>query len=77
MEIPRALMAVLALSAALAASGVSGADTPAAALKSIALPRGRATGLAHVSDFVADAEASGLVAESIARAGLRGVDVAP
>jgi polar amino acid transport system substrate-binding protein len=45
--------------------------------QSIALPRGRTAGLAYVSSFVADAKASGRVAESIARAGLRGVNVAP
>ena len=45
--------------------------------QSIALPKGRAAGLAYVSAFVADAKASGLVAESIARARLRGVNVAP
>jgi len=45
--------------------------------QSIALPKGRAAGLAYVATFVADAKASGLVAEAIARAGLRGVNVAP
>ena len=45
--------------------------------QSIALPKGRTAGLAYVSAFVADAKASGLVAESIARARLRGVNVAP
>jgi polar amino acid transport system substrate-binding protein len=45
--------------------------------QSIALPKGRAAGLAYVAGFVADAKASGFVAESIARAGLRGVNVAP
>jgi hypothetical protein len=45
--------------------------------QSIALPKGRTAGLAYVSSFVADAKASGRVAESIARAGLRGVNVSP
>jgi polar amino acid transport system substrate-binding protein len=45
--------------------------------QSIALPKGRAAGLAYVSGFVADAKASGLVAEAIAHAGLRGVNVSP
>ena len=45
--------------------------------QSIALPKGRAAGLAYVASFVADAKASGLVAEAISRAGLRGVNVAP
>ena len=38
--------------------------------------KGRAAGLAYVEAFVADAKASGLVAEAISRAGLRGVNVA-
>jgi len=38
---------------------------------------GRAAGLAFVEAFVADAKASGLVAQSIARSGLRGVTVTP
>jgi polar amino acid transport system substrate-binding protein len=45
--------------------------------QSMALPKGRDAGLAFVATFVADAKASGLVAQSIARAGLRGVTVAP
>jgi polar amino acid transport system substrate-binding protein len=45
--------------------------------QAIALPKGRAAGLAFVEAFVADAKASGLVAQSIARSGLRGVNVAP
>ena len=45
--------------------------------QSLALPKGRAAGLAFVATFVADAKASGLVAQSITRAGLRGVTVAP
>jgi polar amino acid transport system substrate-binding protein len=45
--------------------------------QSMALPKGRDAGLAFVATFVAGAKASGLVAQSIARAGLRGVTVAP
>jgi polar amino acid transport system substrate-binding protein len=45
--------------------------------QAIALPKGHAAGLAFVEAFVAEAKASGLVAQSIARSGLRGVNVAP
>jgi polar amino acid transport system substrate-binding protein len=45
--------------------------------QSMALPKGRSAGLTFVAAFVADAKASGLVAQSIARAGLRGINVAP
>jgi len=45
--------------------------------QALALPKGHAAGLAYVANFVADAKGSGLVAQSIARAGLRGVSVAP
>ena len=45
--------------------------------QAIALPQGREAGLAFVAAFVGEAKASSLVAESIARAGLRGVNVAP
>jgi polar amino acid transport system substrate-binding protein len=45
--------------------------------QAIALPKGRSAGIAFVAAFVADAKGSGLVAQSIARAGLRGVNVAP
>jgi polar amino acid transport system substrate-binding protein len=45
--------------------------------QAIALPKGHAAGLAYVTAFVGDAKASGLVAQSVARAGLRGVNVAP
>jgi polar amino acid transport system substrate-binding protein len=45
--------------------------------QAIALPKGREAALAFVAAFVGEAKASGLVAESIARAGLRGVNAAP
>src|SRR5262245_11692402 len=45
--------------------------------QAMALPKGHAAGLAYVAAFVAEARASGLVAQSIARAGRRGVGVAP
>lgn len=45
--------------------------------QAIALPKGRDAGLAFVASFIAEAKASGLVGEVIARAGLRGVTVAP
>ena len=43
----------------------------------MALPKGREAGLAFVAAFIGEAKASGVVADSIARAGLRGVNVAP
>ncbi len=45
--------------------------------QAIALPKGRPAGLAYVAAFISEAKASGLVGQSIARAGLRGVTVAP
>jgi hypothetical protein len=41
------------------------------------VPKGNAARLAIVETFLDAARASGLIAESIARAGLVGVDVAP
>ncbi len=43
----------------------------------IAMPKGRAAGLAYVSDFDERMKASGAVQQAIARARLRGVQVAP
>lgn len=45
--------------------------------QALALPKGRASGLAFVAAFVAEVKASGLVRQSIERAGLRGVTVSP
>ncbi|HVQ61665.1 MAG TPA: hypothetical protein VMS53_06245 [Burkholderiales bacterium] len=73
MKSPCALVAALVL-----AAGASAAEPPSPAVQqAIALPKGHAAGLACVTAFVADAKASGLVAQSVARAGLRGVNVAP
>jgi len=73
MKSPCALVAALLFTA-----GASAAEPPSpAVLRNLALPKGHAAGLAYVTAFVADAKASGLVAQSVARAGLRGVNVAP
>jgi polar amino acid transport system substrate-binding protein len=45
--------------------------------QSIAVPRGRAAGLAYLRRVVEDAKASGLVARAIEKTGARGVSVAP
>jgi polar amino acid transport system substrate-binding protein len=45
--------------------------------QSVIVPKGNAARLAIVEKFLEEARASGLIAESIARAGLVGVDVAP
>jgi len=45
--------------------------------QSVIVPKGNAARLAIVEKFLDEARASGLIAESIARAGLVGVDVAP
>jgi polar amino acid transport system substrate-binding protein len=45
--------------------------------QSIALPKGRDTGLAYVRRLVEDAKSSGLVARAIEKTGARGVSVAP
>jgi len=45
--------------------------------QSVIVPKGNAARLAIVETFLDAARASGLIAESIARAGLVGVDVAP
>ena len=45
--------------------------------QSIAVPRGRETGLAYLRRIVEDAKASGLVARAIEATGARGVSVAP
>jgi polar amino acid transport system substrate-binding protein len=45
--------------------------------QSIAVPRGRDAGLAHLRRVVEDAKASGLVARAIEKTGARGVSVAP
>ena len=45
--------------------------------QSVIVPKGNAARLAIVDKFLEQARASGLIAESIARAGLVGVDVAP
>jgi polar amino acid transport system substrate-binding protein len=45
--------------------------------QSIAVPRGRETGLAYLRRVVEDAKASGLVARAIEATGARGVSVAP
>ena len=45
--------------------------------QSIAVPKGRETGLAYLRHVVEDAKASGLVARAIERTGARGVSVAP
>ena len=43
----------------------------------MAVPKGQAGRLAYISEFIEEAKASGLVQQAIARAGLRGVQVAP
>jgi polar amino acid transport system substrate-binding protein len=45
--------------------------------QSIAVPKGRDAGLRYLLRVVEDAKASGLVAQAIARTGIRGVSVAP
>ena len=45
--------------------------------QSVIVPKGNAARLAIVEKFLEEARASGLIAESISRAGLVGVDVAP
>ena len=45
--------------------------------QAVIVPKGNAARLAIVETFIDEARASGLIAESIARAGLVGVDVAP
>jgi polar amino acid transport system substrate-binding protein len=45
--------------------------------QSIAVPKGRETGLAYLRRIVEDAKASGLVARAIEATGARGVSVAP
>src|SRR5262249_44517535 len=45
--------------------------------QSIGTPRGREAGARYLRDFVEDAKASGYVAQSIARNGVRGLTVAP
>jgi hypothetical protein len=44
---------------------------------SIAVPKNNAAALPIVNDFVREAKRDGLIAEAIARAGLRGVRAAP
>jgi polar amino acid transport system substrate-binding protein len=43
----------------------------------IALPRGRASGLAYVNSFVEEIKGSGVVAQAIARHSIKGISVAP
>jgi polar amino acid transport system substrate-binding protein len=43
----------------------------------IAVPRGRAPGLAYAGAFIEEMKASGAVASAVARHALRGVTVAP
>ena len=45
--------------------------------QAVIVPKGEATRLAIVNRFIDEARASGFIAESIARVGLVGVDVAP
>ena len=52
-------------------------DRFAAAEMTIVLPKGRSAALKYVSEFVEQSKRSGLVAQAIAEAGLRGVSVAP
>jgi hypothetical protein len=85
MNLLRALIAALALHAAAGTSAMEPASpsalrelAPTGKLRvTFALPKGREAALAFVAAFVGEAKASGLVAESIARAGLRGVNAAP
>jgi hypothetical protein len=44
---------------------------------SIAVPKAKAAMLPAVNDFIRDAKSSGAIAQSIVRAGLRGVRAAP
>ena len=45
--------------------------------QAIATPRPRAAGAHYLREFVADAKASGLVAQAIEKHGVHGVSVAP
>lgn len=46
-------------------------------LQAIAVPKNQAGRLDYVSDFVEDGKASGLLQRIVARAGERGIEVAP
>jgi polar amino acid transport system substrate-binding protein len=45
--------------------------------QALGIPKGRDTGAKYLREFIEDVKASGLVAQAIAKAGVRGVSVAP
>jgi polar amino acid transport system substrate-binding protein len=45
--------------------------------QALGIPRGREEGAKYLREFVEDVKASGLVAQAIEKAGVRGVSVAP
>ena len=45
--------------------------------QALGLPKGRAAGAKYLREFIEDVKASGLVAQAIEKAGLRGVSIAP
>ena len=52
-------------------------DRYGANIQAIAVPKGQVARLAYVNEFVEAARASGLIQQAIARAGERGIEVAP
>ena len=45
--------------------------------QALGIPKGRATGASYLREFIEEVKASGLVAQAIEKAGVRGVSVAP
>jgi polar amino acid transport system substrate-binding protein len=45
--------------------------------QALGIPKGRATGASYLREFIEEVKASGLVAQAIEKAGVRGVSVPP